>query len=121
MDTRQGHYPAVNWVDCADFGSLSSRPGPPGSQSVAGLRGTQTVEPGEGECRARRAIAEMHLPLQHIVMAEILWTCASISKKTGHRREARDLSRRARAISAAQPEDAGAWIYAADLMRPGRR
>ena len=67
-----------------------------------------------------RVIAEMQLPPQHNIMAEILWTCASIAKKTGHRREAQDLSRRARAIAAAQPKDSGAWVHAADLVRPVR-
>ena len=70
-----------------------------------------------------REITEARLGGSHLLMADILITSASIMRKTGHRREARDLDRRAKAITAAQPKNpaASAWIHAADLVRSGKR
>lgn len=70
-----------------------------------------------------REITEARLGGSHPLMAGILITSASILRKTGHGREARDLDRRAKAITAAQPKNpaASAWIHAADLVRSGRR
>lgn len=70
-----------------------------------------------------RDITEARLGDSHPLMADILITSASILRKTGHGREARDLDRRAQAITAAQPKNpaASAWIHAADLVRSGKR
>jgi hypothetical protein len=65
-----------------------------------------------------RAIAEARLGPNHPVMAEILNASATISRKTGHRKEARELDRQVKAILAAQPNDvaARARVYVADLL-----
>ncbi len=70
-----------------------------------------------------REITEARLGGSHPLMADILITSASILRKTGHGREARDLIRQAKAIAASQPKNhaASAWIDAADLVRSGRR
>ena len=70
-----------------------------------------------------REITEARLGGSHLLMADILITSASILRKTGHSREARDLNRQAKAITAAQPKNpaSSAWIHAADLLRSGQR
>ena len=70
-----------------------------------------------------REITEARLGETHPLMADILITSASILRKTGHGREARELSRRAKVIAAAQRKNpaSSAWIHAADLVRSGRR
>ena len=70
-----------------------------------------------------REITEARLGDSHPLMADILTTSASIMRKTGHGREARDLDRRAKAITDAQPKNpaSSAWIHAADLVPSGRR
>ncbi len=69
-----------------------------------------------------RQITEARLGPDHPVMAEILATSANVLRSTGHRREARDLSRRANAIAAARPNDAAAksWVHVSDLKVPSR-
>jgi len=68
-----------------------------------------------------RKITEVRLSPEHPLMAEILDTSASILRKTGHSREARDLRRQAKAITAALPRDPAsqARIHIADLMLSG--
>lgn len=79
--------------------------------------------PASASVATAREISETRLSPDHPLMAEILATSASILRKTGHGREARDLSRRAKAVLAAQPKDAAsqARVHVADLMLSGRR
>ena len=69
-----------------------------------------------------REITESRLSPEHPLMAEILSSSASILRKTGHRREARNLDRRAKAIAAAQPKNSvsQSGVHIADLMLSGR-
>ena len=68
-----------------------------------------------------REITETRLSPGHPLMAEILGASASIPRKTGHSREARDLRRQANAITAALPKDPAsqARTHVADLMLSG--
>ena len=50
-----------------------------------------------------REITEARLGPTHPIMVEILTTSAVILRKTGHRNEARDASRRAKRIAASLP------------------
>ena len=79
--------------------------------------------PASANLKSAREITEAKLDPHHPLMVEILVTSASILRKTGHRREARDLSRRAKEIMAALPKDSAAntWIHAADLRLSGRQ
>lgn len=72
--------------------------------------------------RARK-ITEARLGETHPLMADILITSASILRKTGHGREARELSRRAKAIAASQPKrsTSEASVHVADLVRRVQR
>jgi tetratricopeptide (TPR) repeat protein len=68
-----------------------------------------------------REITEARLGPTHPIMVEILTTSAVILRKTGHRNEARDASRRAKRIAASQPIDsAQSWVHVSDLARSGR-
>lgn len=80
-------------------------------------------EPAAASVARARAITETRLGPGDPLLAEILRSSASILRKTGHGREARDLIRQARAIAKAQPKDAAsqAWVHIADLMQPPRR
>ena len=70
-----------------------------------------------------REITEARLGPDHRLMAEILATSASVLQKTGLRREARDLERRAKSIAAAQPKNSALQpsIDFVDLIQSGRR
>lgn len=79
--------------------------------------------PARASVAKAREITEARLSPGHPLLAEILRTYASIARKTGHGREARDLNRQAKAIAKAQPKDPGrqAWVHIADLLQPVRR
>lgn len=79
--------------------------------------------PASASVTKAREIAEARLSPDHPLLAAILRTSASISRKTGHGREARDLNRQANAIAKAQPKDSAsqAWVHIADLLQPARR
>ena len=69
-----------------------------------------------------RAIAELTLGPNHPVMGEILSASANVARKTGHRKLASDLDRRAAAIESAQKGGLSfGSVHVADLANPNRK
>jgi len=79
-------------------------------------------EQARASAERAREMTERQLGAEHGLMAEILETTASILRKTGHRRESRELRRWAAAIANAQPKDSGgASVHLSELAEGGRR
>ena len=66
-----------------------------------------------------RAIVVTRLTPEHRYMSAVLNAQAQVLKKMGRRSEARELSRRAKALSALQANDpaASSWVHISDLKK----